>query len=116
MSKQASFLNAGTNSDLSVTTAVTTLDNLSQTQLGQNLAEDINFLKQELLAVRSENKLIRNELSTTKTQHENQIKKITRNFTDLINEIDEEKKTRLALQVELERLKKTIEVNNIFIG
>ena len=112
LSKQASFSNAGTNSDLSVTTAVTTLD--SPTQL--SLAEDISFLKQELIAVRSENKLIRNELNSTKTQHENQLKKMNRNFTDLINEIDEEKKTRLALQVELERLKKTIEVNNIFIG
>ena len=48
------------------------------------------------------------ELVDLKKVHDEQMKKMQRKLVDLIGEIDEEKKTRLALQVELERLKKTI--------
>lgn len=49
--------------------------------------------------MRAELRELRDELDTLKTQHKKEIKL-------LMNELDEEKKMRLSLQIEVERLKK----------
>ncbi len=83
-----------------------------------SLIEEISLLKQELDSVRKDSgqiqidyKLVSGELSDLRKSHDDQMKKMQKKLQDLVSEIDEEKKTRLALQVELERLKKTI-MNN----
>jgi SH3 domain-containing kinase-binding protein 1 len=83
-----------------------------------SLLEEISLLKQELDSVRKDSgqiqndyKLVSGELSELRKNHDDQMKRMQKKLQDLISEIDEEKKTRLALQVELERLKKTI-MNN----
>lgn len=83
-----------------------------------SLIEEIGFLKQELDSVRKDSgqihndyKLVSGELNELRKNHDDQMKRMQKKLQDLISEIDEEKKTRLALQVELERLKKTI-MNN----
>ena len=80
-----------------------------------SLVDDMASLRQELDTVRkssaqtqNEYKNVQNELNDLKKTHDDQMKKMQKKLHDLITEIDEEKKTRLALQVELERLKKTI--------
>ena len=80
-----------------------------------SLADDLAVLKQELDTVRknsaqtqNEYKNVQNELNDLKKTHDDQMKKMQKKLHDLVTEIDEEKKTRRALQVELERLKKTI--------
>lgn len=85
----------------------------SSTSVG--LIDDIGFLKQELESVRKNSTQIQNdyrlvqaELVDMKRVHEEQMRKMQKRLQDMVTEIDEEKKTRLALQVELERLKKTI--------
>jgi predicted nucleic acid-binding Zn-ribbon protein len=79
------------------------------------LIDEIGFLKQELEVVRkssaqiqTEYKNVQSEMADLKKSHDEQMKKMAKNLQDLVTEIDEEKKTRLALQVELERLKKTV--------
>ena len=79
------------------------------------LIDEIGFLKQELEVVRkssaqiqTEYKNVQSEMADLKKSHDEQMKKMQKNLQDLVTEIDEEKKTRLALQVELERLKKTV--------
>ena len=81
----------------------------------QSLIDEVAYLKDELDTIKknstqsqSDYKSVQNELNDLKKVHDEQMKKMQRKLVDLINEIDEEKKTRLALQVELERLKKTI--------
>lgn len=81
----------------------------------QSLIDEISYLKEELDSIKKNSSQIQNdyksvqiELVDLKKVHDEQMKKMQRKLVDLIGEIDEEKKTRLALQVELERLKKTI--------
>lgn len=83
-----------------------------------NLMDELGALRLELDQVKknsvksqSDYKQVENELNELKKVHDEQMKKMQKRLQDLISEIDEEKKTRLALQVELERLKKTI-MNN----
>ena len=83
--------------------------------LNGTFADELAVLKGELDTVRkssaqtqNEYKNVQNELNDLKKTHDDQMKKMQKKLHDLITEIDEEKKTRLALQVELERLKKTI--------
>ena len=86
--------------------------------LNGTFADELAVLKLELDTVRKssaqtqhEYKNVQNELNDLKKTHDDQMKKMQKKLHDLITEIDEEKKTRLALQVELERLKKTIMSN-----
>ena len=86
--------------------------------LNGTFADELAVLKLELDTVRkssaqtqNEYKNVQNELNDLKKTHDDQMKKMQKKLHDLIAEIDEEKKTRLALQVELERLKKTIMSN-----
>ena len=86
--------------------------------LNCTFADELAVLKLELDTVRKssaqtqhEYKNVQNELNDLKKTHDDQMKKMQKKLHDLITEIDEEKKTRLALQVELERLKKTIMSN-----
>ncbi len=83
-----------------------------------HLIDELKSLKLELDTVKKDSsqfqtdfKSVQTELLEFKKIQEEQTKKMQKKLQDLINEIDEEKKTRLALQVELERLKKTI-MNN----
>jgi hypothetical protein len=83
-----------------------------------SLVEEVSLLKQELDGVRKDStqiqldyKVVSGELNELKKNHDDQMKKMQKKLQDLIVEIDEEKKTRLALQVELERLKKNL-MNN----
>ena len=96
----------------SVTTAAA--NNVSPAMMS-TLVEEIQHLRQELDLVKKEStqthndyKQVQTELSEIKKGHDEQMKKMQKRLQDLISEIDDEKKTRLALQVELERLKKTI--------
>jgi hypothetical protein len=111
----------GTSSEMSMATVMTTLDNFNHNTNGspQVLLDEIHTLKNELDTVKKNSnqiktdfKQVQNELIDLKMQHDDQMKKMQRKLFDLINEIDEEKKTRLALQVELERIKKTL-MNNL---
>lgn len=90
----------------------------SDLNLTGSFADELALLKLELDTVRQnsfqtqfEYKNVQTELNDIKKSHESQMNKMEKKMFDLISEIDEEKKTRLALQVELERLKKTI-MNN----
>jgi chromosome segregation ATPase len=76
-----------------------------------NLKIELESMKKMSSQVQSDYKQVQTELSDLKKLHEEQMKKMQKRLNDLINEIDDEKKTRLALQVELERLKKTIANN-----
>jgi len=94
-----------------------TPSNLNQID-NSHLIDELKSLKLELDTVKKDSsqfqtdfKSVQTELLEFKKIQEEQTKKMQRKLQDLINEIDEEKKTRLALQVELERLKKTI-MNN----
>ncbi len=53
-------------------------------------------------------KQLQAEQRTQKQYYDEQLQKLQKVFKDLVEEIDEEKKTRLGLQVELERLKKSV--------
>jgi hypothetical protein len=99
-------------------------DSVSSTPSNQNqidnsiLIDELKSLKLELDTVKKDSSQFQTEFKSVQTEllefkkiQEEQTKKMQRKLQDLINEIDEEKKTRLALQVELERLKKTI-MNN----
>lgn len=97
--------------DLISTSVVSNITNAST----NSLLEEITILKQELDTVRKDSsqihldyKSVSGELSDLRNKHEDQMKKMQKKLENLVIEIDEEKKTRLALQVELERLKKTI--------
>lgn len=72
------------------------------------MRQEIESLKQSALDAQTESKQVKMELIEIKKINEEQTKKMTKKMNELILEIDEEKKTRLALQVELERLKKII--------
>ncbi|CAF0913185.1 unnamed protein product [Brachionus calyciflorus] len=76
------------------------------------LRQEIEAIKQSNHEVVGEYRKVQNELVEVRKQHEEQMKKMQKKLNDLIFEIDEEKKTRLGLQVELERLKKTIMLNS----
>ena len=99
-------------------------DSVSSSPSNQNqidnsiLIDELKSLKLELDTVKKDSSQFQTEFKSVQTEllefkkiQEEQTKKMQRKLQDLINEIDEEKKTRLALQVELERLKKTI-MNN----
>lgn len=90
-------------------------DHSSSTTLINNLVDEIQVLRQELDSIRKESsqthadfKSVQSELGEVKKSHDEQMKKMQKRLQDLISEIDDEKKRRLALEVELERLKKTI--------
>lgn len=102
-----------------------TVDNTQTLQLQQQ-QKQIGTLIEELQSLRVECESIKknaarsqqeiksayeNELNELRRAHDDQMRKLHKNIQDIIVEIDDEKKTRLALQVELERLKKTI-MNN----
>lgn len=72
------------------------------------MRQEIESLKQSAMDAQTESKQVKMELIEIKKINEEQTKKMTKKMNELIMEIDEEKKTRLALQVELERLKKII--------
>lgn len=91
-------------------TAVTNVDNLSSPS-SKTILDEVDLLKDQLQLVHNENKEIKQQLGSMKSKHEEQIKKMQRILEDLVSEIDEEKKTRLALHVEIERLKKNITLN-----
>jgi hypothetical protein len=74
----------------------------------QNLKGELDLVKKESTRTNSDYKGLQSELGEIRRGHDEQMKKMQKRLQDLISEIDEEKKTRLALQVELERLKKTI--------
>ena len=81
----------------------------------QNLFDEINLLKEEIENVKmSSSKIqtdyqrVQGDIVDMKKSHDEQMRKMQRIVNELINEIDEEKKTRLALQVELERIKKNL--------
>ena len=87
----------------------------SSNEIMSRLLDEIQALKGELDVVRKESartqndhKGMQSELGEIKRAHDEQMKKMQKRLQDLVSEIDDEKKTRLALQVELERLKKTI--------
>lgn len=103
----------------------TTVDHTQTLQLQQQ-QKQIGTLIDELQSLRVECENIKknaarsqqeiksayeNELNELRRAHDDQMRKLHKNIQDIIVEIDDEKKTRLALQVELERLKKTI-MNN----
>lgn len=77
-----------------------------------SMKQEIDLIKQSSIEMQNEYKKVQNELVEVKRHHDDQMKKMQKKLNDLIFEIDEEKKTRLALQVELERLKKTIMLNS----
>ena len=66
----------------------------------------VDLLKGRLQLVHNENKEIKQQLGSMKRNHKEQIKKMQRILEDLVSEIDEEKKSRLAFHVEIERLEK----------
>lgn len=78
----------------------------------QTLRNEVESMKKSAVKSQQEMKsAYESEINELRRSHEEQMKKLQKNFQDVIVEIDDEKKTRLALQVELERLKKTI-MNN----
>ena len=108
----------GTGSEMSMVTAITNVDNYSHNS-PHVLLDEIGMLKEELEAmkknsaqIKTEFKQVKVELGDLRSLHDEQMRKMQRKLFDMVTEIDEEKKTRLALQVELERIKKTI-MNNI---
>lgn len=115
MNRQGTNLSgAGVSSDMSMATTMTVVDATQSTLVAgsvDRLEKEIGSLKEELAVARSENQGLQVELSTFRNQHDEQVKKLQLQMLDLVGEIDEEKKTRLAFQVELERMKKTIMTN-----
>jgi len=95
----------GTVSEMSMATGVTILETSPS---NKEIFNEVDSLREQLNSVRSENGCIREELRSLKTEQEEAMRKMKKKFADLVSEIDEEKKTRLALQVELERIKKNI--------
>jgi len=95
----------GTVSEMSMATGVTILETSPS---NKEIFNEVDLLREQLESVRSENGCIREELRSLKTEQEEAMRKMKKKFADLVSEIDEEKKTRLALQVELERIKKNI--------
>ncbi|RNA32855.1 hypothetical protein BpHYR1_017175, partial [Brachionus plicatilis] len=76
------------------------------------LRQEVETLKVSAAEAHNESERVKVQLDQLKKINEEQTKKMTMKMNELIFEIDEEKKTRLALQVELERLKKTILLNS----
>jgi SH3 domain-containing kinase-binding protein 1 len=74
----------------------------------QSLKGELDVVRRESARTHQDHKGLQSELGDIKRAHEEQMKKMQKRLQDLVSEIDDEKKTRLALQVELERLKKTI--------
>lgn len=77
--------------------------------------DEFNSLKMEMEAMKkltsqivADLKMVQSEASASKQASQEQILKMQKQLKELIDEIDEEKKTRLSLQVELERVKKTV--------
>lgn len=115
MNRQGTNLSgAGVSSDVSMATTMTVVDATQSTLIAgsvDRLEKEIGYLREELAEARSENQGLQVELSTFRSQHDEQVKRLQLQMLDLVGEIDEEKKTRLAFQVELERMKKTIMTN-----
>ncbi len=95
----------GTMSEMSMATGVTILESGSS---NKEIFSEVDSLRDQLNSVKSENKFIKEELKGLRAEQEEAMRKMKKKFADLVSEIDEEKKTRLALQVELERIKKNI--------
>lgn len=74
----------------------------------QHLKAELDTLKQLTLKLSNDYKQLQNETRTQKQTYDDQITRLQKKLKDLVDEIDDEKKTRLALQVELERIKKSI--------
>ena len=111
----SNYLNSVGNSSSSSGVNLTNGHNSTNCISQQSLVDEIGLLKEELDSIKKNStqmqndyKTVQSELTDLKKIHEEQMKKMSRKLVDLISEIDDEKKTRLALQVELERLKKTI--------
>ncbi len=101
-STSAQFAAAAVNNTASQAIMTTLMDEI------QNLKSELDLVKRESAKTNAEHKSVQSELAELKRGHDEQMRKMQKRLQDLVNEIDEEKKTRLALQVELERLKKTI--------
>jgi hypothetical protein len=72
------------------------------------MREEIETLKRTTDQILNDYKQLQHETRMQKQSYDDQIQKLQKALKDLVEEIDEEKKTRLALQVEIERLKKTV--------
>jgi SH3 domain-containing kinase-binding protein 1 len=74
----------------------------------KNLKQEIELLKEFTTKLSNDYKQLQIESKSQKQSNDEQLQKFQKKLKDLVEEIDEEKKTRLALQVELERIKKTL--------
>jgi septal ring factor EnvC (AmiA/AmiB activator) len=74
----------------------------------KSLKQEIDLLRDLTNKLASDYKQLQIESRSQKQSCDEQLVKFQKKLKDLVDEIDDEKKTRLALQVELERIKKTI--------
>lgn len=93
---------------------------LNNTNSNHNNIDEINTLKSEIESLKkitfqlaSDYQTLQNESRLAKQSSDDNINKLQKRLKDLIDEIDDEKKTRMSLQVELERLKKTVQSMSI---
>jgi predicted RNase H-like nuclease (RuvC/YqgF family) len=87
------------------------VSNLTLVDEMSTLRHELDEVKKNATKNQAEYASVQSELNNLRKLHDDQIKRMEKQMHDLIAEIDDEKKTRLALHVELERLKKTI-MNN----
>lgn len=68
---------------------------------GAGSGQDVNDLKNEMKALRTEMANLRNEMASHK-------KEVKKEVDNLVQELDEEKKVRMSMQVELDRVKRML--------